>query len=194
VGIEGHALWVMNADGTGARPLYEIPPAEARDGDFGSLRYSPDGTKIAFLRAPGGDTEQLRVFVMNADGSEARQVTNEPGAWTETDLAWSPDGTQIAFDRWQKNETTLDWEIHPIGIVSLDGSGEVAPVGPVPVSDGAWFDYSPDGTTLISRPGTNLGSPILNVQPIAIDTTTGQIRQLDWQVGSVMTWQRLAAD
>ncbi len=66
--------------------------------------------------------------------------------------------------------------------------------GPTPVSDGAWFDYSPDGTSLISIPGTILGTPYptTHVNPTVIDVATGKARTVDWQVGSVMTWQRLA--
>ena len=191
--VPGHALWVMNADGTGAKPLIEIQPNEAKDGDFGTVQYSPDGTMIAFLRAPVGDSNQLRVFVMNADGTGARPLTTELGSWTETDLAWSPDSKRIAFDRWQQDQTDLTWNIQPIGIATVDG-GDVVSAGPTPVSDGAWFDYSPDGTSFISIPATILGAPYptSNVQPTVIDATTGKTRTLDWQVGSVLTWQRLA--
>ena len=45
----------------------------------------------------------------------------EPGTWVETDLQWSPDGKWIAFDRWRQDQATLEWEIQPIGIVSVQG-------------------------------------------------------------------------
>jgi WD40-like Beta Propeller Repeat len=45
------ALWVMNADGTGARPVYEIPASQMQDGYFGAVRYSPDGNED---RVPSG--------------------------------------------------------------------------------------------------------------------------------------------
>lgn len=188
----GHALWVMNSDGSGAKPMLEIPPERVRDGDFGSVRYSPDGTMIAFLQAPAGDTSQLRIFIMNADGTALRPLTTETGSWTETDLAWSPDSKRIAFDRWHL-ESDGSWKIQPIGVAALEG-GAVTPLGPTPVTDGAWFDFSPDGTSIISMPGTILSQPYPTtlVQPMTIDTTTGQARPLDWQIGSTLTWQRLA--
>ncbi|HEV8403581.1 MAG TPA: hypothetical protein VGQ31_11150 [Candidatus Limnocylindrales bacterium] len=190
---QGHSLWVMDSDGSGARSMVEIPAERARQGDFERVRYSPDGTKIAFLRAPDGDTNQLRIFVMNADGTGVRPLTNEAGSWTETDLAWSPDSKRIAFDRWHLNTASGAWEIQPLGITSVDG-GNVTSLGPTPVSDGAWFDFSPDGLTIISIPGTILSQsyPTTLVQPTSIDTATGKTRTLDWQIGSTLTWQRRA--
>ena len=60
----------------------------------GSPRFSPDGAKLAFLRAskPGGPRQ---VWVMNADGGEARQLTN--AAKGVQDFAWSPDGSRIVY-------------------------------------------------------------------------------------------------
>ena len=59
-----------------------------------SCGSSSSGNQIAFLRAlPSG---QLAISVMNADGTEVRQLANNP----RSDLhpAWSPDGNQIAFE------------------------------------------------------------------------------------------------
>ncbi len=55
-----------------------------------SLVWSPDGERIAF-HAYDNDR---RIYVMNADGSDLKYVTEGP----EDDVpAWSPDGTQIVF-------------------------------------------------------------------------------------------------
>jgi Tol biopolymer transport system component len=192
-GTTGHELWVMSADGSDRRPVVQIPADRSKNGDFGRVSYSPDGTQIVYTRAPAGDTNQLRVFVVNADGTAPRQVTNEPGTWTETDPAWSPDGSSIVFDRWRQDQKTLAWNIMPLGISSVE-SGDVRSIGVAPVSDGAWFDFSPDGQALVSIPGTILNAPYPanNVQPTTIEISTGKTRTLDWQVGSVLTWQRLA--
>lgn len=54
---------------------------------------SPDGRRLAFRRII--DEMNSEVFVANADGSDARNLTNDPAydGWP----AWSPDGTMIAF-------------------------------------------------------------------------------------------------
>ncbi|TDC44589.1 serine/threonine-protein kinase [Actinomadura sp. KC345] len=51
---------------------------------------SPDGRRIAFTRTGGGSRE---AWVMNADGSGARKVTDIAGGR----VTWSPDGTRLAY-------------------------------------------------------------------------------------------------
>src|SRR5438552_14598202 len=75
--------------------------------------WSPDGTKIAFEGFPDGDWE---VYVMNADGSDLRNLTNNPAQHLR--LAWSPDGSKIAFD------TDRDGN-QDVYVMNVDGTGLV---------------------------------------------------------------------
>jgi TolB protein len=59
-------IYVMNADGSGPRRVTRTP------GDEYLLGWSPDGRKIAFGR--DGSKPRWAFFVMNADGTAARQV------------------------------------------------------------------------------------------------------------------------
>jgi Tol biopolymer transport system component len=57
--------------------------------------FSPDGTKIAFVRDEPGTAADLmiRIFVMRADGSGLKQVTSEPLRDADVPwLSWTPDG------------------------------------------------------------------------------------------------------
>ena len=77
---------VMNADGTGVRPLTEIDA-----GGIYGLAWSPDGKQLAFSKCLLGSCD---LYAMNADGSGLRQIAELRNA---TGAAWSPDGKWVAF-------------------------------------------------------------------------------------------------
>lgn len=57
-------------------------------------RYSPDGSRIAFLSNRSGHSE---IWIAGADGTEARRITHLEGASIHS-FSWSPDGARLAFD------------------------------------------------------------------------------------------------
>lgn len=98
------ALGVENVDivaidpSTGARiDLSPGPDAESHS------VWSPDGTRVAFLRTSASDDGQITLhkglFVMNADGSGAQEVYQCASAdqCEVQDFAWSPDDRHLAW-------------------------------------------------------------------------------------------------
>lgn len=80
-----HALWKLSPNGGD-------PVQLTRGSDDHAPAWSPDGRRIAFLRAADGPAQ---VWILPADGGEPEQVTTLPlGAGTPV---WSPDGTRLAF-------------------------------------------------------------------------------------------------
>jgi Tol biopolymer transport system component len=95
----------MNQDGTNNRTLANNGIAPT---------WSPDGTKIAFVRLFLGNFE---IMVMNADGSGVTRRTNNPA--TDWGPTWSPDGTKIAF----VSNRDGNWEIYSMNADPAAGAG-----------------------------------------------------------------------
>jgi len=57
-------------------------------------RWSPDGRTIAFV-AKRGDNEFNQIYLLPADGGEARPLTMHASAVSE--IAWTPDGSALFF-------------------------------------------------------------------------------------------------
>jgi TolB protein len=102
--------------------------------------WSPDGTQIAFASTDGDDFVTLfsRVWVVNADGSDPRDLTGTTAPFARSP-AWSPDGKRILF-------TAAPDEQNHLYLMFADGTRQTRLTSDTTVDmEGAW---SPDGTRI----------------------------------------------
>ena len=105
--IYNGSIYVMNDGGTGIRRL--------TDNQFWEdlPRWSPDGTQIAFDRNLEKDIQKYQLFIMNADGTNQQQLTQDGQGNRNGSPTWSPDGRYLAF----KSNRSGNTEIHVIDLV-----------------------------------------------------------------------------
>ncbi|MCI0718181.1 MAG: family 78 glycoside hydrolase catalytic domain [Acidobacteria bacterium] len=90
----GHyAIWVMESDGS--HPTQLTFPHGDRYPDGNVPVWSPDGSKIAFWS--GIEPKYGNVWVMDADGRNRKQLTDQPPGINCDEPVWSADGRQILF-------------------------------------------------------------------------------------------------
>lgn len=106
---EGREVCIIDVTGEN---LVQLTENERFDG---LPDWSPDGTQIVF--ASTRDEEKEELYVMQADGSNVRRLTELPNS-IDTDPKWSPDGETILFE--SDAGVGGDFEICLIG---ADGTG-----------------------------------------------------------------------
>ena len=122
-------IFVVNPDGTNVTNLTASKAFEAQP------EYSPDGTRLAFVRAPREgrflNSGRYDVWVMDAAGGSPVKVTDVAGRIES--LRWSGDGTRLLF--WADRDATEI--IAELYAVAPDGSSEttLTAAGP-PIDEG----------------------------------------------------------
>ncbi len=113
-------------------------------------KISPDGKWIAFSAEYSGSRQ---IWIMPAEGGAARQLTfynsegvmPPRGGFDNVTLDWTPDSKRVLF---RGNRTTFGDRNGKYFTVSIDGGFEE----PLPIVNGGFASFSPDGTQLCFTP------------------------------------------
>lgn len=175
---EQASLWTINADGTGIRQLR----ARGLDGwTFqGHAEWSPSGLEIVMI---GSAVGSLQIFITDAWGNSARQITSRPGL--NLDPSWSPDGRTIVFVGCASATCgENDFEIY-----SIAASGGVA----TRLTNNQLRDhdpyFSPDGRTIAWLERTDpAGLGVWNIRIMNADGSGQRPVTNDGQINSKPNW------
>ncbi|HUP32707.1 MAG TPA: S9 family peptidase [Gaiellaceae bacterium] len=158
------SIWLARIDGS-------EPPRRFTTGTNDSQpRWSPDGTRLAFVSKRGDEKAKRQLYVMPAGGGEPECLTDLKDDAGEA--AWSPDGAQLVFSarvpdeayeeederkRAPRRFTRLLYKLDSVGwtgdrhrhlyVVPADGSAEAKQI-----TDGDYEDsrpaWAPDGKSI----------------------------------------------
>jgi acylaminoacyl-peptidase len=199
-------LWIVDASGGNHRPL------RSDANNHRSPRWSPDGTRLAFVSNAAGSPQ---LFVRWMDSGQTALLTNlteAPG-----DLTWSPDGRSLAFSmlvptegeplakppaapegaKWAPPATVIDRMIYRadgegylkpgfthIFLVAADG-GTPRQLTQGNFNHGGRLSFTPDGRQLVFSANRNADWEYdpNNSEIYAVELASGSIQQLTTRKG-----------
>ncbi|ABF53718.1 S9 family peptidase [Sphingopyxis alaskensis] len=182
-------------------------PLAGQDGPAFSPRWSPDGSRLAYVSAAGGSAQ---LWVRWMDGGEAVRLTGLPTS--PSSLTWAPDGRSIAYTMLVKDEGArlgsapankpegAKWA-EPLDVRTLltyraDGQGYVEPgfekIFLIPATGGAprqltFGPYHDGGPLSWSRDGRTLYFSANRQAEWETDPLESEIHALDVASGAIAT-------
>jgi len=120
---------------------------------------SPDGSLVAFVHGAG------EIWIMRADGSEARGITRPDKDRSVSNLTWSPDGRRIAYLESSKGEDVLKCtDLQGRETTILPGGGTP------PIVSLCWIA---DGRIVFSRSWRSSSQPGNSLWGIEVEAASG---------------------
>ena len=175
-------IYVMAASPTS--PASRLTHSSAYDGQ---PDWSPDAQQITFITDRGGSSN---VWVMDSDGTDARQVTIMPHAGGPK---WSPDGSRIAFA-----SDDIGTGFTSLWVINTDGSNPRLLWRPSASDTDAWpGDWSFDSRYIVHEEATwgyDAEWYIINssLNAIDADNPTDRFRLVDGGINMAATWGQCA--
>jgi TolB protein len=106
----GHAVFVVDIDGSGLRQLTPWKLAAGNGPD-----WAPDGSRILLRSNEGLDETHSQYYTVRPDGTQLKQLTNFAVGTNLFKATFSPDGTQIVFGKGDAEKRGDLWAMNADG-------------------------------------------------------------------------------
>lgn len=116
-------IYIVNTDGTNlVRLTRDTNPSSSTYFQNKTPTWSPDGRQIAFASWDQNGEGANTIEVMNADGSNRRQIVHYGYQETIKGVSWSPDGSKILFVGPPRYGTCANYICSELYVINPDGS------------------------------------------------------------------------
>jgi Tol biopolymer transport system component len=156
-------------------PLGGVPSRFLANGVHG-VRWSPDGTRIAYTLAGGSAGDAI--WLAAADGTNPRLLVRAEGNLHKHWPSWSADGQYVYFDR-----SMTAWNAAPTEVYRVAAAGGTPERVVASASRAEYATVTPDGRGLIyaanpTKAEMNLWwRPLVEGQPVRLTTGVGEYAQ-----------------
>jgi dipeptidyl aminopeptidase/acylaminoacyl peptidase len=158
-------LWQVNIDGTAHQPVF------SGKANYRMPRFSPDGTRLAYLSSEEGDNQ---LYILWLESGKTSRVTNlqQP----PKDISWSPNGQWIAFSMFKSGKNTTLFKDMPEKPKGAKWAGKAKYIDQM--------SYRTDGGGY-----TKIGFNHIYVVP-ALGGTARQVTSGDFHHGGNINWSK----
>lgn len=178
------SLHVLDLETAVVRPI--VGPLDVRH--RGTPKWSPDGSRIAYIAWRDSPDMSAQVHIVDADGTGDRILPTPPGPVWQAFRSWSNDGTRVLAIRGY----TSGYEGAVAAVVPADGSGtgiEIDYSAIIPPACCPEWEWAPDDRSILGMAPGGEGNPPAQV---LLDPVAGTATAVRWATSSLPTWQRLA--
>jgi len=152
--------------------LFGLVPRKLRD-NASAWSISPDGKTIAFTDHSNFRQDPTEIWLMEANGDDARRLYVAEDDTSFNEVQWSPDGGRVAY---LKTRYVPEGEVDTIETRDLEGNPPTTVLSTSNPNELQHFKWLPDGRMIYIRGEEDVNGLTCNYWEVRTDMRTGEVR------------------